>query len=274
MKHSAVQHGLDFSVSPEAPRESDFFGISMFNSSSEELVSRIEENLKTKTSTHIVALNPDGFLISQRDPDFRRILSTAEFVICDGTGILIASRLFSERKIMHRLVGSGLMMQLCELSASKGHRVFLLGGTEGAAERCASSLRKRMPSLQIVGTYEPPLVTNEVHFDSAEIVERINSRTPDILFVALGAPKQEKWIEQHRRNLAATILMGVGASFDFIGGKIPRAPVWMQSAGLEWLFRLLVEPKRLAKRYLIGIPRFFLATARLHSRSQQRKGFQ
>jgi N-acetylglucosaminyldiphosphoundecaprenol N-acetyl-beta-D-mannosaminyltransferase len=274
MRNSVVHHGFDLSVCPATPRESDFFGISIFNSSSEELVSRIEENLKSKTSTHIVALNPDGFLISQLDPDFRRILSIAEFVICDGVGILIASRLFSEQKIMHRLVGSGLMMRLCELSASKGHRVFLLGGTEGAAERCASSLQKRMPSLQIVGTYEPPLVTNELCFDNAEIVESINSQTPDILFVALGAPKQEKWIERHRRELAAPILMGVGASFDFIGGKVPRAPVWMQRVGIEWLFRLLVEPKRLAKRYLIGIPRFFLVTAQLYFRSQQRKGFQ
>jgi N-acetylglucosaminyldiphosphoundecaprenol N-acetyl-beta-D-mannosaminyltransferase len=273
MKYGAVHRGFDLSVSPATPRESDFFGISVFDSSLEELVSRIEENLKDKTSTHIVALNPDGFLISQRDPDFRRILSIAEFVICDGVGILLASRLFSEQEIKHRLVGSGLMMRLCELSASKGHRIFLLGGTEGAAERCASSLQERISNLQIVGIYEPPLVTDERCFDNVEIVERINSRKPDILFVALGAPKQEKWIERHRRELTAPILMGVGASFNFIGGKVRRAPVWMQRVGLEWLFRLLIEPRRLAKRYLIGIPRFFLVTAQLHFRSQLRKGF-
>lgn len=271
---TAVEHRVSNpSKLPAGAQKVDFAGIPIHDSSMEELVRHIDENLVQNVSTHIIALNPDSFLVSQRDAEFKRILSSAEFVICDGVGIMIASRLFSERRIEHRLVGLELMLRLCALSASEGYGIFLFGGTGGAAECCARALQVRFPSLRVLGFYEPPFVEDERFLDNSKIVEKINNLKPDIVFVSLGAPKQEKWIEHHRRELTAAILMGVGASFNFIGGKIPRAPVWMQRIGLEWLFRLLVEPRRLAERYLIGVPHFFLVTVQLYFRSQLRKGF-
>lgn len=269
---TAVEHRVSNpSKLPAGAQKVGFAGIPIYDSSLEELVRHIDENLVQNVSTHIIALNPDSLLVSQRDAEFKRILSSAEFVICDGVGILIASRLFSDERIEHRLVGLELMVRLSELSASKGYGIFLFGGTDGAAECCARALQVRLPSLRVVGFYEPPFVEDERFLDNSGIVEKINRLKPEIVFVALGAPKQEKWIERHRRELTAPILMGVGASFDFIGGKVPRAPVWMQRIGLEWLFRLLVEPRRLAKRYIIGIPHFFFVTSQLYFRSQVKK---
>ncbi len=244
----------------------DFFGVPVLDVEIDQLVKQLEQHLGSCESTHIVNLNPHHFLISQIDERFAEICHSGDIVIADGIGIKIASVL-GERQIQNRFTGLDLMKRLCALSADRGYSIFLMGGKDGIAHQCADNLLKEYPSLTIAGVYEPPVADDIENYDNDEIVHQINSARPNILFVALGAPKQEKWIERFRSVLEVPILMGVGGSFDILGGKFPRAPHWMQLLGLEWLFRLGIEPRRLASRYLLGIPRYILLVLRLKLQS-------
>ncbi len=233
----------------------------------DELVKQVEQRLIRRESTHIVNLNPHHFLIAKNDSEFDQICATGDIVFADGIGIVLAS-IVLKKHILHRYTGLDVMVKLCTLSAEKHHSIFLLGGQDGIVDQCANYLRERFPSLTIAGVYEPPHVGTIEEFDNNEIVRRINNARPDMVFVALGAPKQEKWIERYRSQLDVPILMGVGGSFDILGGRFSRAPHLMRTFGFEWLHRLRVEPRRLAGRYLLGIPRFILLILRLKARSE------
>ncbi len=240
----------------------DFFGIPVVDLTMDDLVAQVESHLVARESTHLVNLNPYHFLIAGQDADFASICRSGDIVFTDGVGILLASRV-GQHPIRNRFTGLDLMTRLCEVSSVRGFSVFLLGGTGGMALRCARYLENRFPRLTVAGVYEPPLADSIGEFPNDEIVRSINDASPDILFVAFGAPKQEKWIERFRDRLNVPIMMGVGGSFDILGGRFSRAPRWIRSLGLEWLFRLGTEPRRLAPRYLIGIPRFVAQILRL-----------
>jgi N-acetylglucosaminyldiphosphoundecaprenol N-acetyl-beta-D-mannosaminyltransferase len=149
------------------------------------------------------------------------------------------------------------MLELCERSVSKGYRHFLYGGSEEALEQLASNLQQRFPGIQVVGKYSPPFrpLTDE---EDNQVVQMINETNPDIVWVGLSTPKQERWMASHMRRLTAPVLLGVGAAFDFHAGLKKQAPQWMQRSGLEWLFRLATEPRRLGPRYLVNNPLFVL----------------
>jgi N-acetylglucosaminyldiphosphoundecaprenol N-acetyl-beta-D-mannosaminyltransferase len=155
------------------------------------------------------------------------------------------------------------MVSLCALCEEKGYSVFLFGGQHSIVEQCTRQLQRRFPGLKISGTFEPPHVDDIEQFDNDDMIRVISNAKPHFLFVALGAPKQEKWIERLRGRLNVPVMMGVGGSFDILGGRVPRAPRWMRAMGLEWLFRLVIEPGRLARRYLLGIPYFILLVLKL-----------
>jgi N-acetylglucosaminyldiphosphoundecaprenol N-acetyl-beta-D-mannosaminyltransferase len=155
------------------------------------------------------------------------------------------------------------MLALCERSVGRGYRHFFYGGAEGVPERLAASLQQRFPGLLVVGTYSPPFrpLTSE---EDVQVVQMINEAAPDVVWVGLGSPKQDQWMAAHVGQLAAPVLIGVGAAFDFHAGRKKQAPLWMQRSGLEWLFRLLTEPRRLWRRYLISNPKFvFLVLAQV-----------
>ncbi len=195
-----------------------------------------------------------GVMESQRDEALRQIHNQAGLVTPDGMPLVWLSW-FKGFRYVDRVYGPDLMLALCERSVAKGYRHFFYGGVEGVPEQLAEVLQKRFPGLQVAGTYSPPFrpLTPE---ESERVVRMINSATPDIIWVGLGSPKQEHWMAEHRARLTAPVLIGVGAAFDFLTGRKPQAPRWMQRAGLEWLFRLLTEPRRLWRRYLINNPRF------------------
>jgi N-acetylglucosaminyldiphosphoundecaprenol N-acetyl-beta-D-mannosaminyltransferase len=199
----------------------------------------------------VITPNAYHVVLYQSDALLRGIYRRAFLVVPDGVSLLWAAKLLGF-KLRGRVNGTDLFEALCAEAAERNLRVFLLGGRKGAAEAAATQLVARHRALCICGTYCPPLGFEQ---DPAE-VERtalaVQSASPDLLFVGLGAPKQEYWMFFHARRIGVPVSIGVGVSFEFIGGLVPRAPRWMQRAGLEWLFRLGSEPGRLWKRYLFG----------------------
>jgi N-acetylglucosaminyldiphosphoundecaprenol N-acetyl-beta-D-mannosaminyltransferase len=186
-------------------------------------------------------------MLTDAEPDLRAINDRAAFIVADGKPLVWASRIQGS-PLPERVAGSDLIFDLCEEAAREGFRVFLLGGGEGVAEEAARRLVARYPGLQIVGTECPPFREPTPEEEHA-LLERIRHAAPDILFVAFGQPKGERWIIGHYEDLGVPVSVQVGASLDFAAGRVRRAPRWMQTTGLEWVFRLSLEPRRLAGRY-------------------------
>ncbi len=177
----------------------------------------------------------------------------------DGMPLVWLSRLHGRRHVS-RVYGPDLLIAVCQESIRAGYRHFFYGGAEGVPEALAAALLRRFPGLVVAGTYSPPFrpLTPE---EDEQIVAMIDRARPDIVWVGLGAPKQEYWMAEHVGRLEAPVMVGVGAAFDFHSGRKKQAPRWMQRSGLEWLFRLLTEPRRLWRRYLINNPLFLWLVA-------------
>jgi N-acetylglucosaminyldiphosphoundecaprenol N-acetyl-beta-D-mannosaminyltransferase len=195
-----------------------------------------------------------GVMESQRDERLRAIHNAAGMVTPDGMPLVWLSRMRGF-KFVERVYGPDLLLACCQRSVSTGYRHFFYGGATGVPERLIERLQSRFPGLQIVGCYSPPFRALSADED-AEVIRRINAARPDLVWVGLSTPKQERWMSEHRDRLTAPVLVGVGAAFDFHAGLKRQAPRWMQHSGLEWLFRLLSEPRRLWRRYLRNNPLF------------------
>jgi N-acetylglucosaminyldiphosphoundecaprenol N-acetyl-beta-D-mannosaminyltransferase len=198
---------------------------------------------------------------ARRDPEVLEALRGSTLVVPDGMPLVWAANLLGE-KLSDRVYGPELMVRYSDRCAERGHRVWLYGGRDqGTLVQLALSLRRRHPGIQIVGGYSPPFrpLTGE---EEAAVVKQINDARPDVLWVGIGVPKQEKWMARMRDRLEVPVMCGVGAAFDFHAGRISMAPRWMQDRGLEWIYRIAQEPKRLLPRYLHTNPRFVAAFAR------------
>lgn len=193
---------------------------------------------------------------AQRDPTLRAILNRSGLTTPDGMPLVWLSRRLGFPHV-ERVYGPDLLLALAEHGVERGYRHFFYGGGPGVADRLAARLAERFPGICIAGTYTPPFRPLPPEADAA-VVELINGLEPDIVWVGLGCPKQEHWMAEHRERLDAPVLIGVGAAFDFLSGAKRQAPRWMQRSGLEWLFRLAQEPRRLGKRYLVYNPWFVL----------------
>ncbi len=196
---------------------------------------------------------------AQRDPALRAILNRSGLTTPDGMPLVWLSRRLGFPQV-ERVYGPDLLLALAEHGLERGYRHFFYGGAPGVAERLAARLRERFPGIRIAGAYAPPFRPLSPEEDAA-VVALINRLRPDIVWVGLGCPKQERWMAEHVERLEAPVLVGVGAAFDFLSGAKRQAPRWMQRHGLEWLFRLAQEPGRLWRRYLLDNPRFVLAVA-------------
>jgi N-acetylglucosaminyldiphosphoundecaprenol N-acetyl-beta-D-mannosaminyltransferase len=214
----------------------------------------IEGWIARRESHYICVTGVHGVMESQRDAELRRIHSTAGLVTPDGMPLVWLSRRMGFRHV-ERVYGPDLLLAVCERSLAWGSCHFFYGGAPGVAETLARRLQSRFPGLRLAGTYSPPFRPLTLEEDQA-VVERINAAQPDIVWVGMSTPKQERWMAEHVGRLSASVLVGVGAAFDFHAGLKRQAPRWMQTSGLEWLFRLLVEPRRLWRRYLINNPWF------------------
>lgn len=219
-------------------------------------VEMVEQWIEHRQPHYVCVTGVHGVMESQRDVSLRRVHNRAGMVTPDGMPLVWISWLNGYRHV-RRVYGPDLMLAVCERSLSKGYRHFLYGGADGVPERLADKLQERFPGLQIVGTYSPPfrpLTTEEDH----QILQMINDTEPHIVWVGLSTPKQERWMSAHVGHLVAPVIIGVGAAFDFHSGLKRQAPRWMQQSGLEWLFRLGTEPRRLWRRYLFNNPLFVL----------------
>lgn len=221
----------------------------------QEALERLEQFIEQKRFHQVATANTDFLINALDDRELRAILREADLVVPDGMPLIWAARLMRS-PLPERVTGADLVPALAELAAQKGYRIFMLGARPEIAQRARLRLEESYPGIQIVGCLSPE-ARSLVEMDSASILKEIHAAKPDILFVAFGNPKQEKWIHLHREQLkSVSICIGVGGTFDFIAGKTVRAPLWLQKTGLEWLFRLLQEPRRLWKRYYRDITQF------------------
>lgn len=229
-------------------------GISALNLT--QAVNIIDAWIETGERHYVCVTGVHGVMESQRDEQLRQIHNRAGMVTPDGMPLVWLSCSKGYRNVS-RVYGPDLMLAVCKRSVSTGARHFLYGGAEGVPERLAGELQSRFPGLRVAGTYSPPfrLLTREEHL---ACLEKINGSKADILWVGLGTPKQERWMAENVHRVNAAVLIGVGAAFDFIAGLKGQAPLWMQRSGLEWLYRLISEPQRLWRRYLINNPLFIL----------------
>jgi N-acetylglucosaminyldiphosphoundecaprenol N-acetyl-beta-D-mannosaminyltransferase len=197
----------------------------------------------------VCTVNPEFVIDARRDPAFAAILRQADLCAADGVGIVWAARLQGVH-IPERVTGSDGIYRMSERAAQKGWRVFYLGAAAGVAEQTAAILAARYPGLQVAGAYGGSPQAD----DWPAIARRLQAAQPDVLFVAYGHPKQDVWIARHRHELSAAVAIGVGGAFDFVAGVTRRAPLWLQRLGLEWLHRLLHEPRRW--RRMLKLPLF------------------
>jgi N-acetylglucosaminyldiphosphoundecaprenol N-acetyl-beta-D-mannosaminyltransferase len=212
-----------------------------------ETVTTVDSLIEAGQPTYFITANTHYVMVTDQNPDLRALNARAAFILADGTPMVWASR-WQGTALPERVAGSDLIFELSAQAAQKRYRLFFLGGAQGVAEEAARRLEARYPGLQVVGTECPPFreLTAE---EEATLITRIRSAQPDILFVAFGQPKGERWIDKHFMQLGVPVSVQVGASLDFAAGRIRRAPRWMQKAGLEWTFRLMLEPRRLFARY-------------------------
>lgn len=217
-----------------------------------ESVAVLEEKLQKKEQAFVVTANAEIIMMCQQDKEYNNIVSEqADLVLPDGAGAVWAGR-YLGNDVPERVAGFDLYNQLLKLSADKGYKAYFFGGAPGVAEAAKNKAEELYPGVQIVGC-------RNGYFTEAEeenIIKEINDAAPDMLFVALGAPKQEKWLVKYRNQLKPRILMGIGGSFDVLAGKMERAPKWMQEASLEWAFRLYKQPSRFMR--MLALPKFVL----------------
>jgi N-acetylglucosaminyldiphosphoundecaprenol N-acetyl-beta-D-mannosaminyltransferase len=190
-------------------------------------------------------------VLTEQNPRFREAMSAVTLIFADGQSIVLASRLLN-KPVPERIPGGELMTALCAFAAEHHLRIYLLGGLPGAAKRAADKLKTLYPNLEVAGTNCPSVGFELDQTESAEVREKILAAKPDLIFVALGCPKQEIWVHENSSLFPVRAIMPVGAAFDTLSGLRLRAPKIAQQTGTEWLFRLMMEPRRLWKRYLIG----------------------
>lgn len=227
-------------------------GISVLNlpTALAEIAAAISERRKG----YICVTGVHGVMEAQADSDFKAILNSALLCTPDGVPMVWAGKLhgFSE---MDRVYGPDLLLTVCEWSVKSGCRNFFFGGAEGVAGLLAEKLKARFPGLVVAGTFTPPFRGLRPD-EEKQLQEFVRESRPDIIWVGLSTPKQERFMAEYLPKLDATLLIGIGAAFDFHSGRVKQAPRWMQRSGLEWFYRLCREPRRLAKRYLRNNPLF------------------
>ncbi|HYE83289.1 MAG TPA: WecB/TagA/CpsF family glycosyltransferase [Clostridia bacterium] len=239
----------------------EIVGIKIDNVNMDEAAGILAEYLDMDICSMVFTPNSEILLEAVKDREFEGVLNNGQLVVPDGIGVMIASKFYGT-PVKERVAGIDLMMRLMKIADSRGKSVYLLGGKEGVAEEAAIKLTESYSRLRIAGT-------RNGYFgeDSEEkLIAEINSSNADILIVALGAPKQEKFIYKHRDKLKARIAMGVGGSLDILSGRSQRAPEFYQKAGLEWFYRLMKEPRRIGR--IMKLPKF-IALAFYDAKSKQ-----
>jgi N-acetylglucosaminyldiphosphoundecaprenol N-acetyl-beta-D-mannosaminyltransferase len=243
-------------VDKNGSRRVSLLGVEIDSYPLDVFMQKLEEQMRRGKGAYVVTPNVDHIVRLKTDGEFREVYRRASFVVPDGMPLLWASRWLG-KSLPERITGADLFPRLSARAAATGRSIFLLGATPSVCNRVIAKLRRENPNLKITGQYSPPLGFEKCQDELKKIVQVLKQSKPDVVFAALGTPKQEKLIYHLRTRVPVRLFIGVGAAFDFYSGEKKRAPGWLQKAGLEWAFRLLNEPGRLWKRYLVDDPRFF-----------------
>lgn len=230
-------------------------GVRVHNVTELEALQRIEGFVREGRPRQVVTVNPEFVVMAQRDRHFREILNGADLALPDGVGLLWAARLLG-RPLKERVAGSDLVDSLARLAAAGGYGLYLLGAGPGVAEAAAGALMARHQGLRIAGAYSGSAGEGE----DSETVSKVRAASPGILLVAYGAPAQDRWIHRNLGRLGVPVCVGVGGALDFVSGRVMRAPVLVRRLGLEWLFRLAIQPWRWKR--MLRLPRFALLVLR------------
>ena len=224
-------------------------------------VDAMDAMVDSRERGYVCAVAVHSLTVALDDAEMAAALRGASLVLPDGMPVVWAANILGAN-LRERVYGPELMLRYSERCAERGHRVWLYGGRDqGSLAQLALNLRRRHPGINIVGGYSPPFrpMTDE---EEIALVDQINDARPDVLWAGVGVPKQEKWMARMRQRLEVPVMCAVGAAFDFHAGRVSQAPGWMQQRGLEWIYRLAQEPRRLLPRYVYSNPRFVLAFAR------------
>jgi N-acetylglucosaminyldiphosphoundecaprenol N-acetyl-beta-D-mannosaminyltransferase len=228
----------------------ELYGVRFSNISKAEALRFILDFVKKNDKGFVVTPNVDHIVRLEKDGEFKNAYDNASLVLADGMPLVFASKL-ARNRIIQKISGSDIFLDLIKLTDENDLSLFLLGASEETGIKAKEKLKEAFPKLKIAGRYSPPFGFEKDEIENEKIIEMINRAAPDFLFLFLGTPKQEIWIHQNINKLKVKMAFCVGATLDFYVGNQKRAPVWMQKSGLEWLWRMLSNPKRLVKRYLV-----------------------
>lgn len=228
-------------------------GVVVNNVTSAEAIQAIDGFVSSRKPHKIIVANAAKLVKARKDPELLHALRTSSVVTADGISIVIGARIMGV-KLVERVTGSEHLVPFsCELASRKGYSVFFLGAGPGVAEKAAEVLRQKFAGLKVVGTYSPNYNVLSDQAETERSIRFVREASPDILFVAFGTPKQEKWISRNMEKLDVPVTIGVGATLDFIAGVVPRPPAWVHGVGFAWLYRLIHDPRRLWRRNLEGV---------------------
>lgn len=227
-----------------------FMNTEIDNLTMPETLQAIDWLIQENESAYVVTPNVDHIVQLETSKELQAVYKNASLILADGKPLLWIAKWYGTL-IKEKISGSDLFPLLCDMAAKKKYKMFFLGAAEGVAAKAAKNLANKFKGLQVVGTYSPPFGFEKSQDEMDKIKSMIKEAAPHILIVGLGCPKQEKFMYHHCKELGVPISLGLGASFDFEAGNIKRAPRWMSNHGLEWLFRITQDPKRMAKRYLV-----------------------
>ena len=216
--------------------------------------------IKSRRKAYVCVAPVSTLVDCQKNDDYKNIVNRADMVTPDGMPVVWLGKAKGSR-VIERTYGPDLMLALMQAGRAKNYRHFFYGGVQGTLDLLEKKLQTKFPEVNIVGKYSPSFAPY-AQKESGEVIELINKAKPDVVWVGLGSPKQDFWMDLHRSLLEVPVMIGVGAAFDFISGAKPQAPLWMRKSGLEWVFRLLSEPRRLWRRYLIGNVEFLYYVGR------------
>ena len=253
------------------PMKRTLFGIEIDNLDRDGVLVALEKLVAAGRPSLVVTPNAQHLDVLRRDAEFLEAYRGASLVIADSVPLVWASILL-RRRLKARVAGADILPAFCPIAARKGYRLFFLGAGPGVASRASEILSGENPGLVICGTYSPPFGFEKNVGENEKIIELVRGSRPDVLFIGLGSPKSEKWAWKNLEKLGVPAVLCTGATFDFVSGSKKRAPLLMQKIGLEWLFRLIQEPGRLWKRYLVGNLRFVLMIVRELFKSGRERG--
>jgi len=235
----------------------NILGVKVHPLTVEQLQIELANLIDTGAHAEVLDVNIYGINLAMENPWLMDYFNQAEIVYCDGVGVILGARILGHH-IPERITYADWMWQLAEFAAARGYSLYFLGSKAGIAQEAAARLIDRFPDLKVAGTHDGYFNKTEGHPENEAVIMDINAKRPNILLVGMGMPLQERWLHDNWSRIDANVGLTGGAVFEYASGNIKRAPAWMTNNGLEWLGRLLIEPSRLWRRYLIGNPRFLL----------------